>query len=172
MSATEFSGLLINNAGFLKPYAITLTRDHEKAKDLFQETLVRALTNQQHYHTGTNIKAWLHTMMRNIFINNYRRNTRHRVVLAGSLPEFGEQVNRFSVQNAAVQNLGEKELWQQVYRLPKIFREPFLMHYSGHKYQDIARKIKEPLGTIKSRIHVARKMLRERINSHTQFGLN
>lgn len=172
MSAAEFSGLLINNAGFLKPYAITLTRDNERAKDLFQETLTRALTYQHHYSTGTNIKAWLHTIMRNIFINDYRRNVKNRVMQVGALPEYGEAVTRFSVQNTGLQNLGEKELWREVEELPQLFREPFLLHYYGYKYQDIARKINEPLGTIKSRIHMARKMLKDSINKHTQFGLN
>ncbi len=172
MSVAEFSGLLMSNAPFLKPYAVTLTRDYERAKDLFQETLVRALTNQHRYHTGTNIKAWLHTIMRNIFINDYRRNIKHRVVQTGGMPEYGEPGLKFSVQNDGVQNLGEKELWREVDNLPELFREPFLLHYYGYKYQDIAQKIKEPLGTIKSRIHVARKILKESISRNTQFGLN
>lgn len=172
MSAAEFSGLLITNSGFLKPYAVTLTRDSEKAKDLFQETLARALSNQHRYSTGTNIKAWLHTIMRNIFINDYRRNTKHRVTQLSSLPEYSDTFNRFSVQNEGIQNTGEKELWREVEELPQIFREPFLLHYYGYKYQDIARKIKEPLGTIKSRIHMARKMLKDAITKNTQFGMN
>jgi RNA polymerase sigma factor (sigma-70 family) len=172
MSAAEFSGLLLNNSGFLKPYAITLTRDNERAKDLLQETIARALAYQHRYSTGTNIKAWLHTIMRNIFINDYRRNVKHRVMQLSTLPEYGESFSRFSVQNNGEQNLGEKELWREVKDLPRLFRDPFLLYFYGYKYQDIARKIKEPLGTIKSRIHMARKMLKENISRNTQFGLN
>ena len=73
MSAAEFNELLLNNAGPLRPFAISLTNDHEVAKDLFQETLYKALANRDKYSTGTNIKAWLFTIMRNIFINDYRR---------------------------------------------------------------------------------------------------
>ena len=73
MGALEFNQLLVTNAEFLKPFAITLTRDSEAAKDLFQETLYRAIANKEKYNVGTNIKAWLYTIMRNIFINNYRR---------------------------------------------------------------------------------------------------
>ena len=62
--------MLLHNAEFLKPFAITLTRDSEEAKDLFQETLYRALANEDKYNIGTNIKAWLYTIMRNIFINS------------------------------------------------------------------------------------------------------
>ena len=70
MSTFEFDQLLLTNAEFLKPFAVTLTRDNETARDLFQETLYRALANKEKYHVGTNIKAWLYTIMRNIFINN------------------------------------------------------------------------------------------------------
>ena len=73
MSATEFNQMLISQADFLKPFAINLTRDSEAAQDLFQETLYKALANHDKYNAGTNIKAWLFTIMRNIFINDYRR---------------------------------------------------------------------------------------------------
>jgi RNA polymerase sigma factor (sigma-70 family) len=72
MSTIEFNQLLLTNAEFLRPFAVTLTHDSEIAKDLFQETLFRALSNKEKYNVGTNIKAWLYTIMRNIFINDYR----------------------------------------------------------------------------------------------------
>ncbi|MEJ7682665.1 MAG: sigma-70 family RNA polymerase sigma factor [Segetibacter sp.] len=81
MSTIEFNQLLLTNAEFLRPFAITLTHDNETAKDLFQETLFRALANKEKYNVGTNIKAWLYTIMRNIFINNYRRKARQNTVL-------------------------------------------------------------------------------------------
>src|SRR6185436_19903160 len=80
MSTVEFNQMLVNNAEFLKPFAITLTRDSEAAKDLFQETLYRALANKDKYSVGTNIKAWLYTIMRNIFINNYRRKVKQNTI--------------------------------------------------------------------------------------------
>ena len=78
MSTLEFNQLLVSNAEFLKPFAVTLTRDSETAKDLFQETLYRAISNRDKYNVGTNIKAWLYTIMRNIFINNYRRRAKQQ----------------------------------------------------------------------------------------------
>lgn len=172
MGVAEFNGLLLNNAQALKPYAITLTRDQERAKDLFQETLARALTNKHHYQTGTNIKAWLYTIMRNIFINDYRRSRKHRTMQLVDVQEQAINATRVAVQNEGIQNVNAKEIWHEVNGLPGLFREPFLMHYYGYKYQDIAQKIKEPLGTIKSRIHAARKMLKENIERKMQFGLN
>ena len=84
MSNAEFTLLLTENADFLKPFAINLTKDHEAAKDLFQETLYRALSNKDKYNVGTNIKAWLYTIMRNIFINDYRKKAKQSVVLDNS----------------------------------------------------------------------------------------
>lgn len=80
MSTLEFNQMLLNNTEFLKPFAITLTRDTEAAKDLVQETMYRALANKDKYNVGTNIKAWLYTIMRNIFINNYRRKAKQSTI--------------------------------------------------------------------------------------------
>src|SRR5438105_6302666 len=81
MSSLEFNRLVLSNSDGLKPFAITLTKDHETAKDLCQETLCKAFTYRDKYEPGTNIKAWLFTIMRNIFINDYRRNSRKKLVM-------------------------------------------------------------------------------------------
>src|SRR5215207_8234373 len=81
MSIQEFNSLVLNNSDGLKPFAITLTKDHEVAKDLCQETLYKAFAYRNNYKPGTNIKAWLYTIMRNIFINDYRRNGRKKIVM-------------------------------------------------------------------------------------------
>ncbi|MGL5945452.1 MAG: sigma-70 family RNA polymerase sigma factor, partial [Sediminibacterium sp.] len=88
MSTQEFNQMLLHNTEFLKPFAITLTRDNEAAKDLYQETLFRALANKDKYNVGTNIKAWLYTIMRNIFINNYRRKAKQATIFDSTPNEF------------------------------------------------------------------------------------
>src|SRR5271170_4701062 len=88
MSNLEFNQLLVNNAEFLKPFAVTLTRDTEDAKDLFQETIFRALANSDKYNVGTNVKAWLYTIMRNIFINNYRRKAKQNTIFDSTQNSF------------------------------------------------------------------------------------
>ena len=80
MATLNFNQMLINNADYLKPFALSLTRDNETAKDLMQETLFRALSNHEKYNAGTNIKAWMYTIMRNIFINDYRKKARQNTV--------------------------------------------------------------------------------------------
>ena len=88
MSTKEFENLLLANADFLKPFAFTLTKDNESAKDLTQETLFRALANKEKYNVGTNIKAWMYTIMRNIFINNYRRKAKQQTIFDNTPNEF------------------------------------------------------------------------------------
>ncbi len=165
MSTVEFNQLLVNNAEFLKPFAITLTRDSEAAKDLFQETLYRAISNKDKYNVGTNIKAWLYTIMRNIFINNYRRKAKQQTIFDSTPNEFLLNSSAAAiVPNQAESNLRIKDIQQAIHNLPEIFRNPFLLYFDGYKYHEIADMLDEPLGTIKSRIHFARKLLKEQLS--------
>ncbi|MDR0793640.1 MAG: RNA polymerase sigma factor [Chitinophagaceae bacterium] len=159
----EFNQLLLNNVEFLKPFAITLTRDNEAARDLFQETLYRALANRDKYNVGTNIKAWLYTIMRNIFINSYRRKAKQQVVPDAGSNEFLLNTTKSAVQNDALEKISIKEVKKTIFSLPEIFKKPFLLYFDGFKYQEIAHILGEPLGTIKSRIHFARKVLKKQI---------
>ena len=161
MSAIEFDQMLLSNAEFLKPFASTLTRDTETAKDLLQETLYKALANKDKYNVGTNIKAWLYTIMRNIFINNYRRKSKQQIVLDNSPNDF--LLNSISIPNAAIASINMKEIQKAIFELPMIFKKPFLLFYEGFRYHEISQMLDEPLGTIKSRIHFARKLLKAHI---------
>jgi len=166
MSTIEFNKILLVNAEFLRPFAITLTRDNETAKDLFQETLFRALANKEKYSVGTNIKAWLYTIMRNIFINDYRRKARQNTVLDSTPNEFLLDYNQAVSSNNAEATLRVKEVQSSIHQLPEIFKKPFLLYFEGFKYHEIAIMLKEPLGTIKSRIHFARKLLKAQIERY------
>jgi len=163
MSIVEFNQLLLGNASFLNPFAVNLTRDKESAKDLVQETMYKAIANRDKYISGTNIKAWLYTIMRNIFINDYRKKARQNIVFDGSPNDFLIDFNQTTISNLAESNLRLKELEAAVYRLPSIFKEPFLLYFEGYRYHEIAGILHEPLGTIKSRIHFARKLLKESV---------
>lgn len=163
MSSIEFNQMLLANSEALRPFAITLTRDHETAQDLFQETLFRALANKDKYNVGTNLKAWLYTIMRNIFINNYRRKAKQNTIFDNTPNDFLLDYNQVTTTNSAVSNLQLKEIQEAIHNLPDIFRKPFLLYFDGYKYHEIADMLKEPLGTIKSRIHFARKLIKEQV---------
>ncbi|HEY0057868.1 MAG TPA: RNA polymerase sigma factor [Flavisolibacter sp.] len=160
MSTQEFNSLVITNAEGLKPFAITLTRDRETAQDLYQETLFKAFANKERYQSGTNIKAWLCTIMRNIFINEYRRNERKRGV--HDAVQYTMQNNTHSLSAESSARL--KEINSAIYNLPSIFKKVCLLYLQGYKYNEIADVLNEPLGTIKSRIHFARKLLQKQID--------
>jgi RNA polymerase sigma-70 factor (ECF subfamily) len=164
MSTVEFNQMLVNNTDFLKPFAFTLTRDNETAKDLLQETMFRALANKEKYHVGTNIKAWLYTIMRNIFINNYRRRVKQNTIFDSTPNDFFLNYQQATVINEAERTLRVKEIQNAIHHLPEIFKNPFMLYFEGFKYHEIAEALNEPLGTIKSRIHFARKLLKEQIS--------
>ena len=158
MSIQEFNSLVLNNSEGLKPFAITLTKDHESAKDLCQETLYKAFAYRDQYKPGTNIKAWLYTIMRNIFINEYRRNGRKKLVI--------DAIKHSQTQSvlSSELNLRLKEISNAIHQLPSIFKTACLLYLQGYKYHEIAFALNEPLGTIKSRIHFAKKMLQKQID--------
>ncbi|MEP6711312.1 MAG: RNA polymerase sigma factor [Ferruginibacter sp.] len=163
MSSVEFDNMLVSNADFLKSFAFTLTRDNESARDLIQETMYRALANKDKYNIGTNIKAWMYTIMRNIFINDYRKKVRQNTVFDNTSNDFLLNYNQAAVTNTAEINLKLKDIQSAIEKLPGIFKHPFVMYYEGYKYNEIAEVLREPLGTIKSRIHFARKLLKEQL---------
>jgi len=159
MTAHDLDNMIVLHSDFLRPYAVTLTKDHEEAKDLFQETIMRALLNREKYQFGTNLKAWLYTIMRNIFINKYRRNKKFRKVENATMTELPVYTVDTTVHNEGWSMLRMQEIKNAIDTLPRSSRISFELHYTGYKYQEIAKLMNEPLGTIKSRIHFARKSL-------------
>jgi RNA polymerase sigma factor (sigma-70 family) len=158
MSITEFNSLVLNHSDSLKPFAISLTRDHEEAKDLCQETLYKAFAYREKYEQGTNIKAWLYTIMRNIFINQYRRNARKQLVMDTV------KYSQSGYEDSPGLNLRLREIETAIHRLPSIFKTACLLYLQGYKYHEIAFALNEPLGTIKSRIHFAKKTLQKQLD--------
>ncbi|MFN5762167.1 MAG: RNA polymerase sigma factor, partial [Sphingobacteriales bacterium] len=129
-------------------------------------TMFRALANQEKYSVGTNIKAWLYTIMRNIFINNYRRKVKQNTIFDKSTNDYLLDYQQVSVANSAESSLRMKEIQTAIHNLPDIFRQPFMLYFEGFKYHEIADMLQEPLGTIKSRIHFARRLLKEQISKY------
>lgn len=166
MSGLEFNQLMITNADHLKPFALSLTRDNDSARDLFQETIYRAMVNREKYNPGTNLKAWMYTIMRNIFINDYRKKARHKTIFDNSPNETLIDYNQYKYINQAEANIKLKEISKMINSLPEIFKVPFKMYFDGYRYNEISSLLEEPLGTIKSRIHFARKLLKAQINRY------
>ena len=128
MSTQEFNSLVLNNADGLRPFAITLTKDYEVAKDLCQETLCKAFTYREKYEPGTNIKAWLCTIMRNIFINDYRRAERKKTVMDTVMYN-----DKGATPGSAEGSMRLKEIHAALYNLPSIFKTACLLYLQGYR---------------------------------------
>ena len=165
MDALEFTSNLNKMSTMLHSFAYNLTKNMEDAKDLLQETSYRALTNQEKFRPGTNFKAWLFTIMKNIFINNYRKKVKSNTIVDSTDNQFYINSVNISTPNQAESDIMMKELTQLVDNLDNSIQVPFVMHYHGYKYQEIADDLALPLGTVKSRIFFARKELKDRINA-------
>ena len=163
MSQLEFETRFNQMTALLNAFAYNLTKNLEDAKDLYQETAYRAMTNMDKFRPGTNFKAWLFTIMKNIFINNYRKNVKTRTIIDSTENLYYINSGAASISNSAESNIMMDELSTMVENLDESLRVPFEMHYLGHKYQEIADTLHLPLGTVKSRIFFARKELKDMI---------
>lgn len=145
----------------LRAFSLKLTGNNVDAEDLFQDTALRIITNAEKYNPGTNFKAWAVTIMRNIFINNYRKKLRRNMIIDQTPNTYYLDSGGETVGNDGEAGVAYKELMGMVDTLPDDFRRPFLMAFEGFKYEEIAEELGSPLGTIKSRIFFARKKLQK-----------
>ena len=164
MTTLEFDNKLNQLSAILHSFAYNLTKDSEAARDLYQETAYRAIKNREKFSPGTNLKAWLFTIMKNIFINDYRRRMKANTIIDTTDNQYYINSGKNTVRNGAYSNIMLDELEGMVGGLDDSTRVPFQMHYEGFKYQEIADELELPLGTVKSRIFFARKELKGMIN--------
>ena len=166
MSTVEFNSKFDFLTSSLNSSAANLTKNQEDAKDLYQETAFRAMTNREKFKPGTNFKAWTFTIMKNIFINNYRKKVKRNTIIDTTDNQFFLNSGDKAVDNDAGRNILMAELTKMIDGLEEGIKEPFNLHYTGFKYQEIADKLNLPLGTVKSRIFFARKALKAKIKKH------
>ncbi|MBT8218313.1 MAG: RNA polymerase sigma factor [Bacteroidia bacterium] len=165
MSAIEFTQEFNSLEQVLTGFAYNLTKNGERAKDLFQETAYRALKNRDKFRPGTNFKAWLFTIMKNIFINDYRKRSKANMIIDTTENLYYINSSKTTIENGGDSNIMMKELTGMVDGLDNSVRIPFLMHYQGFKYKEIASELDLPLGTVKSRIFFARRELMKQVNA-------
>ena len=161
MTALEFSFALSKMTPSLKPFALKLTKDVEEANDLLQETMLKAYTNRDKFADGTNLKAWLYTIMKNTFITNYQRLMRRNTFIdtTDNLHYINSSEN--TTQNLAFSKFAMADMNAAIDSLDDAYKVPFMMHFRGFKYHEIAERLGIPIGTVKNRIHIARKELKE-----------
>lgn len=163
MKSLSFKKDLVGVQDELLRFAYKLTTDREEANDLLQETSLKALDNEDKYTPDTNFKGWMYTIMRNIFINNYRKVVRDQTFIDQTDNLYHINLPLDSGFESTERAYDLKEMRRVVNALPKEYRIPFAMHVAGFKYREIAEKLNLPLGTIKSRIFFTRQKLQEEL---------
>lgn len=163
MTTIHFNNKLVSMQEELRRYAYKLTVDINEADDLLQETSLKALINKDKFTEGTNFKGWMYTIMKNIFINDYRRNSREQTFVdkTENLALIDSMQHLYA--DSTEQLHDNKELKKVVNRLPGEFKIPFMMFTSGYKYKEISEKLNIPIGTVKSRIFSTRKRLQNEL---------
>lgn len=145
----------------LLSFAMKLTLNRDEAQDLVQDTTLKALNNEEKFVDNTNFKGWMLTIMRNIFINNYRKTSRENTMVDSSEDLYHLNLKQDSGFETPDGAYAVGEISTIISGFPADYREPFNLHVAGYKYEEIAEKLDMPLGTVKSRIFFTRKRLRE-----------
>ncbi len=161
-SNTSFQDNLMSIQANLLNFAYMLTSNRDDAYDLLQDTTLKALDNSEKYADNTNFKAWVFTIMRNIFINNYRRSSRAATIVDTTDNLYHLNLSQDSRFESPEESYGAAEITAAINEFPEEYRVPFSMHVAGYKYNEIAEHMNLPLGTVKSRIFFARKKLQTR----------
>ena len=146
-TTSTFAQNLLGMQSELRRFALKLTADAEDANDLLQETSLKALDNEEKYTPDTNFKGWMYTIMRNIFINNYRKTVRDQTFVDQTENLYHLNLPQDSGFESTEGNYDLKEIRKIVHSLPKEYRVPFSMYVSGFKYREIAEKLGLPIGT-------------------------
>jgi len=160
MTAIEFNLQLLSLKDGLSHFALSLTANKDDAKDLLQETLLKALVYKDRFAEDTNMRAWSYTIMKNTFINDYRLHSRKKTTFDTTTELNILSQNKETTHILPDSTYAAKEIIRIIGNLDDIFKIPFVLHTEGYKYKEISEKLSVNLGTIKSRIFFARKKLR------------
>ncbi len=155
MTSFEFNSRLIGMKPHLHRFALSLTSDRDNAKDLVQDTFLKAITNRDKFVEYSNLEAWVFIIMKNTFINNYR----HRVTESASRDSYFVKMSQETGSVSPESTYSEAEILKAIESMKSEFRIPFKMHINGFKYKEIADELDLKVGTVKSRIYLTRRKL-------------
>ena len=165
MTALEFNHQIIGLQPTLKLYTRRFTVDKEESEDLLQDTILKALSNKEKFTQNTNFKAWLYTIMKNTFINKYRKEAKARTQLDNTKDLYYLNVADTHTFNSPGSGMEYREIMELMNELKDIYLIPFKMYFDGYKYHEISEEMNIPLGTVKTRIFYARQYLKDRMKS-------
>ncbi|MGB0402671.1 MAG: RNA polymerase sigma factor [Salibacteraceae bacterium] len=167
MSTIEFNQALNEFKNPLHFFALKLTSNEEDAKDLVQETYLKALTYKEKLLTKASLKGWLYTIMKNTFINQYRRSVKYTGIVDKMKHQEYVTTRSSEISLSPDKIMSTDYLNAAIDKLDVGYRIPFKMKLEGYKYAEIGEHINIPIGTVKSRIFLARKKLSEQLPEYT-----
>ena len=159
MSKSQFGTLILNHKSFLFQLAMKLTKNSDDSDDLLQETYYKALKNSDKFQEGTNIKGWLYTIMKNTFINAYRKKKNQNTFVDDTDNKYFINMKETEKTVKTDGTVDQEYMMKQINSVEKTYVETFMMYYNGYKYEEIAEILGIPLGTVKSRIFLARRKM-------------
>lgn len=164
----QFNRELYVHREALRAFAFSFTKDNDDADDLVQDTLLKAIHYAQKFQEGTNLKGWLYTILKNTFINNYRRKTK-----INSFVSVTDDISSEQLKFSASRNKGEgqctmDDIHKALNKLQPEYYIPFMKYFEGYKYHEIAEELHIPIGTVKTRIHVARGILKNNLKMYKE----
>lgn len=166
MNTNSFNNQICGCRTKLMHSALKFTGNHDDADDLVQDTLVKAINYESKFEQGTNLQGWLFTIMRNTFINNCHALGRRAAVFIKNV-----EPSQYPVTEATTRNRGEaimiaEDVNKALANLQAEYSVPFLRYFEGYKYEEIAAELEIPLGTVKTRIHIARRVLKSKLKMY------
>lgn len=169
----SFESLVQNEMQSMKSLAMQLTRNLEDANDLVQETVLKALRYKEKYTEGTNLRGWVLTILKNTFINNYRRMVKRKTFIDSTDNTYFLDLPSHRTENQAEIKFIRKDLESAISILQPELKVTFMLNIEGFKYHEIAEELNIPIGTVKTRIFVAKRILRKKLQVYgEQFGYN
>jgi len=166
MTTYDFDHQLATLRPTLRTFTRRFTNDRDESLDLVQDTILKALTYRDKFREDTNLKGWLFTIMRNTYINNYRKNQRAKTSHDDTKELYFLNVEDHHTFNRPEGSIEFKEVWRNVNELKDDLLVPFKMHTTGYKYHEIAEHLNIPIGTVKNRIFHARKEIQKKLTGY------
>lgn len=168
MTKNEFNLQLHDHSVSLQSFALNFTKDVEDANDLVQDTMLKAVTYYGKFKDGTNLKGWLFTIMKNTFINNYRRLVKTNALMTKSDDISSANLHYSATTNASESKFVIGDINKALSTLQPEYYVPFVKYFEGYKYHEIAEMLEIPIGTVKTRIHVARQILKKYLKTYSK----
>jgi len=169
MNNLLFNHKLYDHKPSLQLFAMNFTQDLEDANDLVQDTLLKAMRYSTQYQDGSNLKGWLYTIMKNTFINSYRKNTKYKSIVDTSEDLQSYQLVKSASGNEAEGKFITDDIHKALLKLESQYYIPFIKYFEGFKYHEIAEELSIPIGTVKTRIYVARQLLKKELTMYQEF---